>query len=634
MAKAKKSTKQQAAAAKEEALAKKNAEAEATPFTDQPTTEVGDSNDSFSDLGPVHKRHLIITAAVLVVLVVAIFVGFGLAYANKIYPGVKVNGVPVGGMDQEQAKMAVTKATTTYQQGQVPVAYANTTQSVDLSEISLTYDVNAAVAEAYGHGRGGNWGNRLWQLGRAITARPVAVSSFKYSDDQLQPTINKIAEQVDTAVANASLSFSDTGRVIIAAETAGKRLDIGLLVAAIKNQIATGSTATIAAPVNEQTPTINAAALKTIQPQAETYLAGPLTLKIQNKDKVVSVPDIIKWLSVSRSVASDVKQQSQAIADLVVPPEPAEVKLDVDGNAITGYVEGLAKTIDQPGQNAALTIVDNKATIFQPSRSGFTLDKPDAITAIQSALSKPAAERNLALKVKVFEPDVTEASLNSLGINELISEGVTYFPGSPAARMQNIRVGASKFDGVLVKPGEVFSFESLLGEVSGRTGYAPALVILGNREEYQYGGGMCQVSSTAYRAALLAGLPIVERHNHSFAVGYYTAPYGVPGVDATVFNLSVDFKFRNDTGHYILIQTVLHGTTLKFDFYGTKTKSGRIRGPYFKSPAGGAGWNPTVPSTTYFYRDILDLAGNVTKTDTYSEHYASSLDFPVVKELN
>ena len=188
-----------------------------------------------------------------------------------------------------------------------------------------------------------------------------------------------------------------------------------------------------------------------------------------------------------------------------------------------------------------------------------------------------------------------------------------------------LRITAKQFNGVLLKPDEVFSFGAILGDVGPEQGYVPGLVILGDKEVKQYGGGLCQVSSTAYRAALLAGLPILQRTNHLFAISYYTWPYSVPGVDAALYYPDVDVKFKNDTGHYILIQTVMQGYTLKFDFYGTKTKTGVIRGPQFITGSNDA----TVPSHTVFWRDVVDLAGNVTKTDRVDTYYKSSLDFPV-----
>jgi vancomycin resistance protein YoaR len=185
---------------------------------------------------------------------------------------------------------------------------------------------------------------------------------------------------------------------------------------------------------------------------------------------------------------------------------------------------------------------------------------------------------------------------------------------------------------VLLAPGQVFSFGSLLGPVDAAHGYAPGLVIIGNIETPQYGGGLCQVSSTAFRAALQAGLPILERSGHAFAISFYTWPYGVPGVDATIYYPQVDMKFQNDTGHYMLITTTMNksASTLKFDYYGTKTKVGVIRGPYFITGSN----DSTQASHTVFYRDVEDLSGNVLKTDTFNTYYQPSTNFSIEATAN
>jgi vancomycin resistance protein YoaR len=293
-------------------------------------------------------------------------------------------------------------------------------------------------------------------------------------------------------------------------------------------------------------------------------------------------------------------------------------------------VADLAKGIDQNAQNAQHDMENGQLAVVAPSRDGVKVDQADTVSQITDALKKSGSDRHINLKLQTAVADVNENNLSSLGIKELISEGETTFPGSTANRIINVRQGAKQFNDVLLKPGDVFSFGKLLGDVGPETGYVPELVILANHEEKQYGGGLCQVATTAYRAALLAGLPIVERHNHSFAVSYYTAPYGVPGVDATIYYPQVDLKFTNDTGSYILIQTIMQGTDLKFDFYGTKTKTGQIRGPQFISGS----TDSTKASKTVFYRDVLDLNGNVTKTDTITTSYQPSTDFPVTKQYN
>src|SRR5262249_9456164 len=175
--------------------------------------------------------------------------------------------------------------------------------------------------------------------------------------------------------------------------------------------------------------------------------------------------------------------------------------------------------------NAQLAMESDQLTVLQPSRDGVKVDQAAAVEGITAALTKHGDDRRVTLKLRDATAEVNENNLAQLGIKELIAEGETTFPGSTNNRLINIRAGSKQFNGVLLKPGEQFSFGKILGDVGPETGYVPELVILANHEEKQYGGGLCQVASTAYRAALLAGLPIDERHNHSFAVSYYTAPF-------------------------------------------------------------------------------------------------------------
>jgi vancomycin resistance protein YoaR len=150
---------------------------------------------------------------------------------------------------------------------------------------------------------------------------------------------------------------------------------------------------------------------------------------------------------------------------------------------------------------------------------------------------------------------------------ELISEGKSKFAGSSAARITNIAVGAAQFDGLLIAPGETFSFNHYLGEVTAEKGYAESIIIWGNETRADVGGGLCQVSTTAFRAAFWAGLPITKRWPHTFRVSYYEPP---KGLDATIYSPTVDLKWVNDTGQFILIRTQVdrEQKTLTFRFYG------------------------------------------------------------------
>lgn len=180
---------------------------------------------------------------------------------------------------------------------------------------------------------------------------------------------------------------------------------------------------------------------------------------------------------------------------------------------------------------------------------------------------------HLVVKVtdRIIEPEITLAKANKHGIEELIAEGKSDYSHSIPSRIHNVILAASKFNGVLVPKGEEFSFNSVIGDISSSTGYQPAYVIQNGRTVLGDGGGVCQVSTTAFRAALNAGLPITERSAHAYRVSYYEND-SQPGFDATIYVPTVDFKFKNDTPASILIMTEVdeENMILTFKFYGKK----------------------------------------------------------------
>ncbi len=556
------------------------------------------------------------------VVVVILLVGsFELVYAGKVYPGVSVDGVYVGGSSKTTADSTISAATVTYAAAILPVTYGTTTLKIPLHTLNLKYDATGGAALAYSYGRTGNLWVRATQQLRALVGRPTTYARYTYDDATLSPYIIQASNDVATPAVNAGLTFSNNQATVTPAAD-GKRLNLGLLVMNLQNRFGSTSTDTLAAPVYGLPAAVSTAALSAATPEADTDLTAPLQLTYGQSNQTVDQVTIAKWLKIGAVAPGDFLL-THDLHDLY--PAPATASLSLDNAAITAYVNNLAANVNKDATNAQLAMVNGTLTVTSPSIDGVALDTSGAVTAITNALKQPNGNRTVTIAVKTTQAAVREDNLASLGITDQLSEGETYFPGSPAGRLQNVRVGSSKFNGVVLAPGEQFSFGKLLGEVDASTGYVPELVILSDHEEDQYGGGLCQVSSTVFRAALAAGLPINERVNHAFAISYYTWPYSVPGLDATIYYPAIDFKFTNDTGHYLLMQTTMKGYDLKFDFYGTKTKSGVIRGPYFVSGSNDA----KQPSQTVFYRDVLDLAGNVTKTDTFNTYYKSSLDYPV-----
>jgi len=245
-------------------------------------------------------------------------------------------------------------------------------------------------------------------------------------------------------------------------------------------------------------------------------------------------------------------------------------------NKLLSLIQPIVAKIEKKPVDALFKFENNRVTTFRPSENGQTLDVnlldnkilSSAHTIVSSGKTQTIT---IPLSIKIIPPNITTEKVNDMGIKELIGSGSSLFYHSIASRIYNINLAASRLNGILVAPGETFSFDKALGDVSAFTGYQQAYVIQNGKTVLGDGGGVCQVSTTFFRALLNAGLPIVERHAHAYRVGYYEQD-SPPGLDATVFVPSVDLKFRNDTGHYILIQSKvdLDNLALTFELYGTE----------------------------------------------------------------
>jgi vancomycin resistance protein YoaR len=211
---------------------------------------------------------------------------------------------------------------------------------------------------------------------------------------------------------------------------------------------------------------------------------------------------------------------------------------------------------------------------MQESSVGRELDIDASIKAINEAVAR--GEHTVALVVNETQPRVSATTTGQeLGITQLIWSETSYFYGSSAERIQNIEAAARQYHGLLIAPGETFSMGEHLGDVSLDNGFAEALIIYGGRTIKGVGGGVCQVSTTLFRAAFNAGFPIVERTPHAYRVSYYEQNAGggidprLAGLDATVYFPLVDFKFTNDSPYWILMETYMGSSSLTWKFYST-----------------------------------------------------------------
>lgn len=236
----------------------------------------------------------------------------------------------------------------------------------------------------------------------------------------------------------------------------------------------------------------------------------------------------------------------------------------------------MAEKINKEPVDAKFAMENNKVTEFRAHTDGAKLDEERLKKSIQDklplllSLTRPTTI-SIEAPVTVISPKITVDKVNDMGIKELVGSGTSTFRGSIENRIFNINLASSRLSGILIKPGEEFSFAKALGDVSSFTGYKQAYIISGGRTILGDGGGVCQVSTTLFRALLNAGLPITERNQHAYRVSYYEQDTG-PGVDAAVYIPTVDLKFKNDTDNYLLIQSILDPSDqrLTFEIYGTK----------------------------------------------------------------
>lgn len=271
-------------------------------------------------------------------------------------------------------------------------------------------------------------------------------------------------------------------------------------------------------------------------------------------------------------------------------------------NMLKEYVDALAIQVETQPVNGKFEIHDGRVSIFQPSTPGKKIDTNEAVYTIAKAIRD--GQTSTVLAVQITEPEVTLDKINSFGINTLLGRGESNFTGSHQARIHNIKVGIGRFNGILLKPGEEFSFNNILGEVDEKSGYQPELVIKNGQIVPEYGGGLCQVSTTLFRSAIYAGLPIVERKSHSFPVRYYTPQ----GFDSTIYPGITDLKFVNNTPNYILIQSKISGTKLIFEIYGSSdSRIVSVDGPYQYDQ------KPNGSMKAYFIRNTTYADGSENK---------------------
>lgn len=341
-------------------------------------------------------------------------------------------------------------------------------------------------------------------------------------------------------------------KIVVDKGKPGLDVDLEKLYLLIGQQLTFNKSSTIYIPTFVVDPTINNKEAEALQKRAKQILSKIIVLRLNEQEFSYSDDELLKLLN----------------------PKGAynDTNLDI-------LISDLALEIDHDPQNPIFVFEDNIVKEFSPAIDGVSLDQEKLKELFVDNLSLLESSDKLSLSfdmpINTAPPDYQTEEVNELGIKELIGRGTSKFAGSITSRIHNISVASAKFNGVLIKPNSTFSFNNTLGDVSTFTGYKQAYVIKDGKTVLGDGGGVCQVSTTFFRAILDAGLPIVERRAHSYRVTYYEQD-AEPGLDATVYAPTTDLKFKNDTPDHLLIQTLFDPKTasLVFEIYGTS--DGRV----------------------------------------------------------
>lgn len=502
-----------------------------------------------------HKlKWLMMTAIIFFIFITLLFaasLALAANYKNKIYPGVIIGHLRVGGMTKTQATNIIQENFKKIFGPGFIFQLNGETKNISNEDNILKLNLNSLADKAYQFGRSGNWWNQSWPtLVYPIFNKELPLD-YQFDKNLLKQKLQSAFQAVELPAKNSEATIK-----IINPQTRQYELDF--------TESAIGQTFNYSATIEVldqaikkfQNPALNLSK-QNAYPQITRDMAMTQQSSIEH---LLSMAEInlfyknkkwaIAWPDFTRAIQINLDEQEQPIVDL-------------NKDLIIGQLIAIAQQIDQPAVDAKIRITNYRATEFQASQTGQKLDIEKNYQQIVDNILND--NNQIELVVNFIEPKIKIENINNLGIKEKIGEGQSDFSGSPANRRHNIGIGAAALNGILIQPDEEFSLVKTLGAIDAEHGYLPELVIKQNKTTPEFGGGLCQIGTTIFRAALATGLPITARQNHSYRVIYYEPA----GTDATIYDPYPDFKFINDTKNYILIQTKQQNNNLIFEFWGT-----------------------------------------------------------------
>jgi vancomycin resistance protein YoaR len=507
--------------------------------------------------------------SIFIILLFGTIIGYDAYFAGQIYPGVSVAGVDLSGMEPADAALALVGRLNYPAQGRILLRDGDKIWLASPAQLGFHLDPQSTALAAFRQGREGGPISRIGDQFLLFFSGESLPAQYVFDERAAYAYLNGIAAQTDIQAVEASLSI-DGVDVVVNPGKIGRSLNIPATITALRTQMQTLSDGELPLVIAETKP-----AILNVDEQAEVarqILSSPLTLVVADEKDGELGP----W-----SFEPDVLASMLTI-ERVSSPQGDRYQVGLQAEGLRSFLEGIAPKIQRTEQNARFVFNEDnrKLEVIQHAVVGRELDIDKTIESINQKLM--AGDHNISLDIQYTQPQVgDDANAKQLGITELVSSYTSYFYGSSQARIQNISTAAARFHGVMVPPGATFSMGDWLGDVSLDNGYAEALIIYGNRTIQGVGGGVCQVSTTLFRTVFFGGYPVVERYPHAYRVYYYeqTAGGGIDsdlaGLDATVYEPLVDFKFINDSPNWLLMETYVDPSARTFNWRFYSTSDGR-----------------------------------------------------------
>ncbi|NQU83403.1 MAG: VanW family protein [Parcubacteria group bacterium] len=563
-----------------------------------------------------YKRWLLNIATIFSFLIAIVSVSFFIyqvVYAEKIYGGVFIGPYSMAGKTQLDAEKFLQEKMDDFLSSDFEFYAPEKNLSIEPMVISpsgpefsyslVSFNIAGTTSEAFRTGRSGDTVKDILTTVGLIFRRKIVSVDFKLSEEILLEILKENFEPLENPPQNVrmKLTFKNSSQkpyIEIIPERNGRVFNFNQTIEKVEENIKTFKHQPIRMSLDGVIPEIKSSEINgVLQGLDKTFEKTPITLKYQNQ----------KW---------DIDRTDLASMVIFKKDENGRVTLGLD-DVLAEKIDRIAEEIDIKPTSAKFVMESERVVEFQISEEGQILDKELSVQKIEEFIfsGESVEDKNIELVVRETTPLVTTESVNTMGIKEAVGAGESNFAWSPTNRRHNIDVGSKKLHGLIIAPGEEFSLNTALGRVNAKAGYKPELVIKGNKTVPEYGGGLCQIATTMFRAALNAGLEITARQNHSYRVSYYEPPVGT---DATIYQPNPDLKFKNNTGHSLLIQTEINGDDLIYTLWGTDDGREVVMGaPVI--------WATTIPPAAKLI-ETLDLAPGVKKC-TERAHNGASVYF-------